>query len=50
MIELKAKERASQKYYENLIAKSGFSPQQIHNTNNLIIVDNATHAKISIHS
>jgi hypothetical protein len=27
--------------------KSGFDPTQIHNTNNIVAVDNATHAKIS---
>ncbi|KJR46899.1 Guanosine polyphosphate pyrophosphohydrolase/synthetase [Desulfosporosinus sp. I2] len=32
---------------QNQIRKSGFSPQQIHNTNNVIAVDSATHAKIS---
>ena len=29
------------------IKKSGFDPQQIHNTNNLIPVDSTIHAKIS---
>ena len=32
---------------QSQIQKSGFSPQQIHNTNNVIAVDSATHAKIS---
>ncbi|WP_347487982.1 RHS repeat-associated core domain-containing protein [Desulfoscipio sp. XC116] len=32
---------------QSQINKSGFSPTQIHNTNNLIAVDKATHAKIS---
>jgi len=32
---------------QNQIQKSSFSPQQIHNTNNVIAVDSATHAKIS---
>ena len=29
------------------ITKSGFSPQLIHNVNNMISIDSATHAKIS---
>jgi len=32
---------------QSQIKKSGFAPTQIHNTNNLIAVDKATHAKIS---
>jgi putative cell wall-binding protein len=32
---------------QSQIQKSGFSTQQIHNTNNVIAVDSATHAKIS---
>lgn len=32
---------------QSQIKKSGFSPQQIHNTNNITAIDNATHAKIS---
>jgi putative cell wall-binding protein len=32
---------------QSQIQKSGFNPQQIHNTNNVIAVDSATHAKIS---
>lgn len=32
---------------QSQITKSGFDPTQIHNTNNLIAVDKATHAKIS---
>ena len=32
---------------QSQIKKSGFDPTQIHNTNNLIAVDKATHAKIS---
>jgi len=32
---------------QNQIQKSGFSPQQIHNTNNLIAIDKATHVKIT---
>jgi len=32
---------------QSQIQKSGFSPQQIHNTNNVVAVDSATHAKIS---
>jgi len=32
---------------QSQISKSGFSPTQIQNTNNLIAMDSATHAKIS---
>jgi hypothetical protein len=32
---------------QSQIVKSGFSTQQIHNTDNLILIDSATHAKIS---
>src|SRR5699024_3250997 len=32
---------------QSQIKKSGFNPTKIHNTNNLIAVDKATHAKIS---
>ncbi|NMA65477.1 MAG: hypothetical protein GX957_04445, partial [Clostridiaceae bacterium] len=32
---------------QSQIKKSGFSPQQIHNTNNVIAVVSTTHAKIS---
>ena len=32
---------------QSQIQKSGFDPTQIHNTNNLIAIDKATHAKIS---
>jgi len=32
---------------QSQIDKTGFSPTQIHNTNNLIAVDSATHAKMS---
>jgi hypothetical protein len=36
-----------EKVEQSQITKSGFDPTQIHNTNNLIAVDKATHAKIS---
>ena len=32
---------------KNQIAKSGFNPQQVHNTNNIIAIDKSTHTKIS---
>lgn len=32
---------------QSQIKKSGFSPEQIHNTNNIIAVDHATHMRIT---
>lgn len=32
---------------QSQIEKSGFSPEQVHNTSNIIAVDKATHAQIS---
>ena len=32
---------------QSQIKKSGFSPERIHNTNNIIAVDHATHMKIT---